>query len=140
MAATPVRRKSSAPDSGPSAEAYDPKLAKSEAVQLGLRGAMSSAVAVLIAMCLLAAGVSLLIIYIVPPPGAADLAGEMPWTRLHPFRPEHGTARVEGTPPTTTHACAVRLRQGSSRRRLHRAAVRCARCSLLSRAQSLLPC
>jgi hypothetical protein len=61
-------------------------------VQLGLKAAMAGAIFTLLAMCALAAGVSLLIIYVVPPPGAKDLRTEMEWTRLSPFRAEHGTS------------------------------------------------
>ncbi len=101
-----------------SAEAYDPKNAKVDAVQLGLRGAMASAVAVLLMMCALAAGTSFLIIWLVPPPGSTDVLTEMPWTRLSPFKPEHGACGPL-FPARAAADAPPRLRAQNTRHRLH---------------------
>ena len=76
-------------DQGP-----DPKTADAQVVQLGLNSALAAAVGVALAMCVLAGLVSLLIIWLVPPPGTRDLPTEMPWVRFSAFDPSHGEARA----------------------------------------------
>ena len=91
-ARTPASRSQAADkdyDSGPSA-----KTADAQVVQLGLSSALAAAVSVALAMCVLAGLVSLVIIWLVPPPGTRDLPTEMPWVRFNAFDPSHGEARA----------------------------------------------
>lgn len=78
-------------DNGPSA-----KTADKQVVQLGLSSALAAAVSVALAMCVLAGLVSLVIIWLVPPPGTRDLPTEMPWVRFNAFDPSHGAAPPSG--------------------------------------------
>ena len=112
-------------DKGP-----DPKTADAQIVQLGLNSALAAAVGVALAMCVLAALVSLVIIWLVPPPGTRDLPTEMPWVRFSAFDPSHGEARPPAAcfaapPAQTDRTCAPpRLRERHLPHRLHGAAQR----------------
>ena len=72
-----------AADDGPSP--YDPSQAKKEVVEMSISGAIAGVAAIGFTMCVLAALVTLFIIWVVPPPGTTDKATELAWTRLAPF-------------------------------------------------------
>ena len=79
-----------AADDGPSP--YDPSQAKKEVVEMSISGAIAGVAAIGFTMCVLAALVTLFIIWVVPPPGTTDKATELAWTRLAPFSASVGAS------------------------------------------------
>lgn len=75
-----------------SASPYDPKHANKEVVEMSISGAIAGVAAVGFTMCVLAALVTLFIIWVVPPPGTTDKATELAWTRLAPFSASLGAS------------------------------------------------
>ena len=83
-----------AEDEGPSP--LHPSQAAPEVVKMGITGAIAGVALVGLAMCALAALVTLFIVWVLPPPGTKDVATEMPWTRLAPFSAQHGAGGCAG--------------------------------------------
>ena len=71
---------------------YDPKQARKEVVEMSISGAIAGVAAIGFTMCVIAALVTLFIIWIFPPPGTTDKATELPWTRLAPFNAAFGAS------------------------------------------------
>ena len=76
---------------------------------MSISGAIAGVAAMGFTMCVLAALVTIFIVWVVPPPGTKDVASEMPWTRLAPFSAAHGTprspSRSRSAAATTAAAC-----------------------------------
>ena len=67
------------------AEAYKPDHVSDKVVRAALATALAGVGAMAVAMCVLAAAVSLFVIYLIPAPGTRDLPKQMEWARYVPW-------------------------------------------------------